>query len=211
MWFKKSRKDVDFGEHSRAPMVNVSIVDHETPFGMFQVRSDGTFVDVANRNQWIRAAWGMTWTGSSFAGKPHRFDWNTATELFGRGAVSFCMGSAIRGAALEKSEYRHGYKEGRNRVIFMGADDWRLPTAAEWETFHLSRDDFSQDGWGYDTDKKPVELRQTLFPFSTEFGLWAWSATQNGRGIAWAVDGKWPPGDHQTHLPGLVLLVRRYY
>lgn len=110
----------------------------ETALGKWIDNGDGTITDVGHRLVWIRAPWGMFWTGYEFVGEPISVSWLEATTLFGRGVYVEGIHdlAAMSEDDFAASSAAHGYTPGTCRVTFAGSSEWRLPTAAEWRTIN---------------------------------------------------------------------------
>lgn len=226
----KEAKSTKYTHYGRAPDYKTAaeIVARriQTPLGNYIDNDDGTVTDEAGGLMWMRAPWGMVWTGAGYAGEAILVNWNTATDLFGRGTeVGYNVGSSMAYMGHEKraaSEHRHGYKPGRCVVHAAGYKDWRLPTAAELdrmsphthsntgdqgdEAFDLTRDE--RDDWQW-FGKRAQAVFARLYPELFQAKSYLWSATGLGGGLAWAYDGGLPPGDFKTGDSKAVLFVRK--
>lgn len=193
---------------------------YDTPFGTYVDHKDGTVSHVESNLRMIRAPWGMQWEGDRFHGVPVQLTWPEAVGLFGRGSdVGYDVGGTMAmfgEAKRQASAYAHGYEVGRCRVHFAGRVDWRLPTADELgrlsaslqcfisETRHHRTDE--EFGWDWRGEKN-WSLVQLLYPELFP-GPQLWSATGLGGGLAWAYDGSFPVGDHETAHQRAVVFVR---
>ncbi len=201
-----------FGGASVPLKPDSDIAPLETPVGRFRVNGNGTVTDLARKLMWIQAPWGMEWNGEWFVGEPVKVNWRDATELFGRGVpLGFPVGSLSR-KHLEASKYGNGYTRGKCSVDFAGFQDWRLPTADEINALGFFDPDGRLEGYEYSGAPKASALREKLFPTlrASDKAHWLWCAHEQGAGIAWAVDGSWPPGDFQASSQFNVLLVRSF-
>ncbi len=197
-----------------------------TPFGDYVDNDDGTISHCASGLMWLRAPWGMVWTGHGFSGEPILMSWGDAVDLFGRGeAVGYNVGDSFAYMGREKraaSAFENGYKKGKCSIDAAGYTDWRLPTAAELSRFSpffhshpgeetsletkLSTDQEFDWRWKVRASKAHFER---LYPELCKTGVRLWTATGLGGGLAWAYDGSMPAGDHKVGSLMGVLFVRR--
>ncbi len=223
----KSTKVTHFGRSVEYKNIKDMVARRiRTPFGDYIDNDDGTVSHADSGLMWLRAPWGMVWTGSGFAGEPIRMRWSDAADLFGVGtAVGYNVGStmAYMGSAKRAaSAFEHGYRKGKCVIDAAGYTDWRLPTAVELDRFvpfHHRRDEdmseaeaaMSQDDaylWGW-KGKASFAVARRLYPELFETNVHLWTATGLGGGLAWAYDGSMPAGDHEVGSLMGALFVRR--
>lgn len=208
----KRFKKTSFGGASVPLKPDSAISPVETPFGDFRINGNGTVSDLSRKLMWIQAPWGMEWNGEWFVGDPVKISWWDATELFGKGVpLGYPVGSLSQ-VHLEASEFDKGYTRGKCSVAFAGFEDWRLPTAEEINRLGFFDPEGRLEGYEYSRAPKASALREKLFPtlHAGTRAHWLWCAHEQGAGMAWAVDGSWPPGDFEAKQQFNVLLVRAF-
>ncbi len=189
-----------------------AITPIETPLGDFRINGDGTISDLSRKLMWIQAPWGMEWNGEWFVGEPVKISWWDATELFGKGVPLGYPVGALQPAHLEASKFEKGYTKGKCVVSFAGCENWRLPTADEINSLGFFDPERRLEGYEHSGAPKASALREKLFPIlrASDRTYWLWCAHEQGAGMAWAVDGSWPPGDFEAKSKFNVLLVRAF-
>lgn len=222
----KSSKYTHFGRGPEYKQLSEMVEKRiKTPLGNYIDNDDGTVNDEQGGLMWLRAPWGMVWTGTNYAGAPIALNWGTAADLFGRGVdVGYNIGSSMAYMGHEKrraSAFNNGYKTGRCVVHAAGYKDWRLPTAEEIdrlspyihsnsndagrEDHNLSRDDTYDWRWH---GKAARAVFQRLYPELSAMKSHLWTANGLGGGLAWAFDGGLPVGDFKVSDERPVLFVR---
>jgi len=197
-----------------------------TPFGDYVDNDDGTVSHSASGLMWLRAPWGMVWTGQGFSGEPILMRWGDAVDLFGCGeAVGYNIGGTFAYMGHEKraaSAFENGYKKGKCIIDAAGYKDWRLPTAGELSRFapflhkHAGEDTYletrlpadEESDWWWKIGASKAHFER-LYPELFGTGVRLWTATGLGGGLAWAYDGSMPAGDHKTGGAMGVMFVRR--
>lgn len=223
----KSSKYTHFGRSPAYKQLSEMIAKRvKTPLGDYLDNDDGTVTDKDGGLMWLRAPWGMVWTGTNYAGEPIALKWSDAVDLFGRGTdVGYNVGSSLAYMGHEKREasaFSKGYKSGKCSVHAAGYKDWRLPTAEEIDRISpylhsnsndaghsdhgLSRDDAYDWQW-HSRAARAVFSR--LYPELSALRTHLWTANGLGSGLAWAFDGGLPVGDFKTSEPRPVLFVRK--
>ena len=223
----KSAKVTHFGKAVEYKHIKDMVARRiKTPLGDYIDNDDGTVSHADSGLMWLRAPWGMVWTGGGFAGEPIRMRWSDAAELFGVGiAVGYNVGNSMAYMGNGKraaSAFEHGYRKGKCVIDAAGYTDWRLPTAAELDQFvpyhHRREEDMSeveasmsQDEaylWGW-KGRASFAVAKRLYPELFETNVHLWTATGLGGGLAWAYDGQMPVGDFKANDKLGVLFVRR--
>lgn len=223
----KSSKYTHFGRSPEYKQLSEMIEKRiKTPLGNYIDNDDGTVTDEQGGLMWLRAPWGMVWTGAGFASEPIALKWGVAADLFGRGPdVGYNVGSTMAYMGHEKrraSAFRNGYKGGKCVVHAAGYKDWRLPTAEEIDRLspyipsnsndtgrdghNLSRDDTYDWQWH---GKAARAVFQRLYPELSAMKSYLWTANGVGGGLAWAFDGGLPVGDFKVADARPVLFVRK--
>tara|TARA_R110002124_G_scaffold75998_8_gene203749 strand:- start:7659 stop:8978 length:1320 start_codon:yes stop_codon:yes gene_type:complete len=223
----KSSKYTHFGRAPEYKQVSEMIAKRiKTPLGNYIDNDDGTVTDERGGLMWLRAPWGMVWTGAGFAGEPIDLKWEAAADLFGRGAdVGYNVGSTMAYMGHEKrraSAFSNEYKSGSCVVHAAGYKDWRLPTAEEIDRLspyihsnsndagrkdhNLSQDDTYDWQWHGKTARS---VFQRLYPELSAMKSYLWTANGLGGGLAWAFDGGLPVGDFKVSDERPVLFVRK--
>ena len=181
----KRSKKTDFGNYYNISEEKKIYEKENDFFGTWYIKSDGTITDTKNKLCWIRAPWGTTWDGKNFTGKPFAINWRDASSLFGIGKyVKYNKNSLV----LNKSDFTSkNYKNGSCKVTFAGSNDWRLPTAAEFETLHYYPPNELDIGTVNLYKAEWNQLKEELFPgFKTNSSNYnAWSADEAGSNCAW--------------------------
>lgn len=223
----KSSKATHFGSSVQYKELKDMIARrYKTPFGDYVDNDDGTVSHSASGLMWLRAPWGMVWTGHGFSGEPIQMPWGDTVDLFGRGeVVGYNTGNSFAYFDSEKraaSAFEKGYKKGKCTIDAAGYKDWRLPTAGEFSRFvpffhdhpgeetylqsELTEDEALDWKWKVRASKAHFER---LYPELSKIGVGLWTATGLGGGLAWAYDGSMPAGDHKVGSQMGVIFVRR--
>jgi hypothetical protein len=222
----KSSKLTHFGSADEFKPISERVAKRiKTPLGTYIDNDDGTVTDEWSGLMWLRAPWGMVWTGNGFAGEPLVLNWRTAVDLFGRGTVvGYNVGSTKAYMNHEKraaSAFESGFERGRCTVQAAGFRDWRLPTAAELDRFspYLHGNSMDLTEYPHEFSKDQYEWRwrepaavavfKRLYPEIRSTRPHLWTATGAGGGIAWAYDGGLPVGDFKTNEERSVIFVRK--
>jgi len=206
---------------------------YKTPFGHYIDNRDGTVSHEETGLMWIRAPWGMVWNGESFTGEPIKLKWEEATRLFGRGAaVNYQVGTTKAFFDRKKrvaSAFRNGYRLGKCRIDFASHQDWRLPTADDYQLMSISArphrmgdgdhdpavhelndDEVLEWSWlGRANSRVIARLFPEFYTLTSRREVFLWSATELGDALAWAYDGTFPVGDYKIKNPMGVMFVRQ--
>ena len=199
-----------FGEVSNPSGQETVIERIDTPIGTFTINGDGTVTDRKNQLMWIQARWGLTWDGEKFTGEVVKLNWWDATELFGKGIQLGPPVGRLFEDHLMQSRIENGYQKGKCITTFAGYSDWHLPTAYEIDTLGFYDPSGKLEDYEFPGSKLPKTLRKRLFPNLAEANgkYWLWCANEQDVGMAWAIDGTFPPGDFAAKSQYHVLFVR---
>jgi hypothetical protein len=144
----------------------------QTGFGDWEIREDGTAIDLRNKIMWMRSPMG---TGGPGQGTMIVGDFPSVTSRFGRGIDAYGqrdknLGEIVK-EAITKSSASKAYKTGSDRVMFAGHADWRLPTLDEAVTLMFD------EGWGASRirvdDCRPIDIWKSLLaPMCLQGRFW---------------------------------------
>ena len=163
--------------------------------GRWIINGNGTATDTEHGVMWIQAPWGMEWNGSTFTGHPIEINWHDAAEMFGSGTIvrGHEQYAHLSEPDFHNAKYENGYTPGNCTVDFAGCKDWRLPTAAEFNTLYahqinnfLPGEEDKRRHSETDRDRSIVEYYRLLEVFKHCAGSYFWSATM-----------KWNKGGYQ--------------
>lgn len=223
----KATNYTHFGDVSaQKPLVEMIAKRIHTPIGDYVDNDDGTVTDETGGLMWLRAPWGMVWTGNGFLGNPIRLRWGDAVRLFGQGTnVGYKVGGTLAYMGHEKraaAAFEYGYKEGKCLIRAGSYNDWRLPTAQELDRLspylHSTYGDQGRTGDGLSQleqfdwhwhGKAARAAFQRLYPELFSLKAHLWTATGVGSGLAWAFDGGLPVGDFKVSDERSVVFVRK--